>query len=41
VNDRPPLTFDSVRRGPAMFDEINSVAVKNAINNRLESPNPT
>jgi stearoyl-CoA desaturase (delta-9 desaturase) len=41
VNDRPPLPFDSVRRGQEMFDEIHSVSVKNRTNNKLEVPNPT
>jgi hypothetical protein len=41
VNDRPPLAYDSVRRGQAMFDEIQAVAVKNKLDDSLGIPNPT
>jgi len=41
VNDRPPMAYDSVRRGQAMFDEIRAVLAKNKQDDSLSVPNPT
>lgn len=41
VNSTPPKVYNSVRRGQAMFDEIQAVAEKNKHDDSLTVPNPT
>ena len=41
VNDKAPKKFEGIRRGQAMFDEIQTVVAKNSHDDSILVPNPT